>query len=367
METTQLMDPAFWTSDRPEAPGSAFEPSQCGIEGLGGLVFFQTSGSTGEPRWIGISREALLLSAAVVNRHLRVQGDCRWGLALPLHHVGGFGVVARAHEAGVGLSCFEGKWEASRFTTWLGTEGVSHVSLVPTQVHDLVVTGHRPPANLRAVVVGGGVLDEDTGRAARKLGWPVLASYGMTEAGSQVATQSLEVLERSYVTAPIPVLSHWKVDVEEDGRLSIRGPSLFSGELVKRNAKWRFVPRSGDGFETSDLGFLSEEGLTVTGRVDLQVKVLGELVDPVAVEAALGLPEVVVVPLPDERSGHRLVAVGDESMERSAVEERVADYNREVEGFLRIHEVVPIESIPRSSLGKPKRGELAQLLTFRGI
>ena len=160
-----------------------------------GSVLFRTSGSTADARWIVLGKKGLLLSARAVNAWLDVREDSKWGLALPLNHVGGFGVLARAFSARCGLACFEGKWDPERFARWVETERVTHVSLVPTQVHDLVGGGFPGPESLRAVVVGGGHLDSESGQAARDAGWPVLASYGMTEAGSQIATQRLELLE----------------------------------------------------------------------------------------------------------------------------------------------------------------------------
>lgn len=365
METDHLIDPAFWSSRRPVAPGTSFDPSGQDEEGLAGLVFFRTSGSTGEPRWVGLSREALLLSAAVVNRHLEVDERSCWGLVLPLNHVGGFGVVARAYEAGSRLCVSQGKWDPSRFSEWLATGGVTHVSLVPTQVHDLVLEGLRPPPGLRAVVVGGGVFSGDAGQSARELGWPVLASYGMTEAGSQIATEGLEVLEKPYEIGAIPLLPHWEARTEDDGRLSIKSPALFSGELVPADSGHRFHRREGEWFVTQDLGRVEPDGLVVAGRADLSVKILGELVDLEEVERKLD--RVTVVALPDSRKGHRLVAVLEEGADLKEAESRLRAYNGEVEGFRRVDGVYVVESIPRSGLGKVKRAALADLLANQSI
>ncbi|NIP97055.1 MAG: o-succinylbenzoate--CoA ligase, partial [Akkermansiaceae bacterium] len=54
-------------------------------------VVFPTSGSGGEHKWVSLRREALLVSAEAVNRHLEVEPADVWMLALPHHHVGGFG------------------------------------------------------------------------------------------------------------------------------------------------------------------------------------------------------------------------------------------------------------------------------------
>jgi O-succinylbenzoic acid--CoA ligase len=367
METTHLTDPAFWTSVRPEAPGTSFVPPDLADGELDGLVFFQTSGSMSWPRWVGLSREALLYSAAVVNRHLRVSEESCWGLALPLNHVGGFGVVARAFEAGSRLDCFREKWDPSRFAAWLKAEHVTHVSLVPTQVHDLVREWLRPPPTLEVVVVGGGGLDDDVGRAARGLGWPVLASYGMTEAGSQIATQSVDLLDKPYEGGRIEVLPHWQVRIEGDGRIAIRGKALFTGELIQSGGDWRFSRRKGDWYVSSDLGQLDQGSLTVAGRSDALVKILGELVDPTAVERELAAPEVTVIPMPDSRKEHRLVAVYDNPTISKKVSERVEAYNRKARGFCRIDGIAMIDVIPRSELGKVRRLELMGLLKNRSL
>ncbi len=113
-------------------------------------------------------------------------------------------MAARAFAAGCGFSEFGRRWDAPAFAAWLAENQVTHTSLVPTQVHDLVAAGVQAPVSLRAIVVGGGHLDAATGRAARALGWPVLASYGMTEAASQIATQGLDSLKTLYQPAPLP-------------------------------------------------------------------------------------------------------------------------------------------------------------------
>ncbi|MEP4076659.1 AMP-binding protein [Haloferula sp.] len=362
METTYLRDPAFWSSAKAEAPGSSFVLPEIPDGKLDGLVFFQTSGSMSWPHWVGLSRVALLHSAAVVNAYLGVDEKSCWGLALPLNHVGGFGVVARAFEAGSRLDCFREKWDPARFTAWLKAEHVTHVSLVPTQIHDLVREWLRPPPTLKVVVAGGGGLDEETGRAARDLGWPVLASYGMTEAGSQIATQGIELLDQPYESGRISVLPHWKVRIEDDGRIALQGETLFAGELIQSGDKWRFSARKGDWFVTKDLGQLDDGGLLVTGRADALVKILGELVNPLAVERELAVPEASVVALPDSRKGHRLIVVYERTAISKRVESRVASYNQGVEGFRRIDGVAKIDAIPRSDLGKVRRLELAGLV-----
>ena len=371
MEARALTSDTFWEADVPVMMG-ADHPAP---EGIPPLIYFQTSGSTGVPKWIGLSREALQVSARTVNEHLGVTRESCWVLTLPLHHVGGFGVASRTWQAGCRMVSFEGKWDPFRFVQWMAGQGGTHLSLVPTQVHDLAAAGLRAPASLEAVVVGGGILMEDTGRAARELGWPVLASYGMTEAGTQIATQRLELLDQPYVKEPIDLLACWEARDGETGRIEIRGDALFSGILKHDGNQWKYEARSGDWFATSDSGLVEGRKLRITGRTDALVKILGELVDPVAVEAALisqaaGLVapgQAVVVAIEDTRAGNKLVLAHEKSVKRELLEQALEAYHASCPGYCRIKDLVAVEGIPKSPLGKPLRKELSRIIAQGSI
>ncbi len=373
METARLTDPAFWTDAAPccAGGGNPFQGWEHTQEELEKHVMFQTSGSTGAPKWVALSKDALLVSAAAVNSHLQVRDSSCWGLALPVHHVGGFGVVARAFEAGCRLSVFGRRWDARMFTSWLEAERVSHVSLVPTQVVDLTRSGLHAPGSLRAVVVGGGRLEEVFGREARALGWPVLASYGMTEAGSQIATQDMDATGSQYLAAPIPLLPVWRAECGTDSRLRIAGPALFSGIVASGPDGWCYHKRSGIWHETPDLARLDGDMLTPIGRADSLVKILGELVDPLEVErgladaagTALTPGAFAVAALPDMRAEHVLIPVFAKIIGVETGANAVARYNKRVPGFRRVGEPVWIDNLPVTELGKVRRAELAAILS----
>jgi len=327
-------------------------------------VLFATSGSSGEPKWIALSRDALLASASLVNRHLGVNAGCVWGLALPMHHVGGFGVVARARAAGCGMRHFAMPWAPHAFTTWMAEEKITHTSLVPTQIHDLVAAGCRAPGGLLAIVAGGGRLDTNVGRAARELGWPVLASYGMTEAASQIATQALEALAHPYAPHPLPLLPHWKARTNPQGCLEIAGPALFSGTVVKGT----YRPRAGDWHVTGDRASITPEGLIPHGRADALVKIAGELIDPMDVECRIANAcqadhqRIAVVAVPDERLGNRLIVVAERDAGADDLTSAIDAYNASVPRSQRIEKTVRIDEMPRGSLGKIRRNTLSAMV-----
>jgi len=358
-----LVSEAFWRAPSPVALVSN-GPRKPDVEGVpSDHLLFATSGSSGVPKWIVISKNALLASANVVNAHLGVDVASVWGLALPVHHVGGFGVIARARAAGCRLECFDQAWTPRGFAEWVETRRITHTSLVPTQVHDLVAAGCPAPASLLAIVVGGGRLDTATGRAARGLGWPVLASYGMTEAASQIATQPLDALGHPYDSAPIAVLPHWQTRVDREGCLEIAGPALFSG-IASGGV---YQPFGGDWYATRDRVSLTSDGIIPHGRADTRVKVAGELVDPLDVEARLADAlqthghGIAVAAIPDSRLGNRLAVFAERGTPPAALAAAIDAHDRAVPRSQRLGEPRWIDELPRSPLGKILRPALLEM------
>lgn len=363
MEHSSFLSQLFW--DEPincVVPGGLDEIPDLGL--CGGTVIFKTSGSTGAAKWVVHEKRAMLVSAKAVNAWLGVDITSKWGLVLPIDHVGGFAILARVFQAGCGLAEWGGKWDTINFHRWVVDEGVTHISLVPTQVHDLVAAKLQAPQKLRAVVVGGGRLTETLGQAARDLGWPVLASYGMTEAGSQIATQSIDDLTKPFREGNLEILPIWQVESIADDRLEISGEALFRGYLIQEESGVRFEPNFSKSFLTNDRGSISGNYLTPLGRMDALVKVLGVLVDIEAVErrfldfsaGRVSAEKFAVIALPDPRNEHVLAAVFEGEVPAGCVE----DYEKSGPGLERISQVFQIEKFPRSSLGKLRRGELAE-------
>lgn len=363
MDETGLISGDFWEGGGLFEAGVGEVVVVEGFEGDG--VLFRTSGTTGVAKGVLLGKEGLLVSARAVNGVLGVAGGACWGLALPLNHVGGFGILARVFAAGCGLAVFRGKWDAVSFGRWLEAEGVTHVSLVPTQVFDLVRAGVRGGVSLVAVVVGGGRLEAGLGQAARDLGWPVLASYGMTEAGSQVATMGLGDLNLPFVGGVMRLLPIWRAEVSGEGLLRLAGEVLFLGTVDERMV---FSERVGEWFETRDRVELKGDVVFPLGRADSLVKVMGELVDLEAVErrlvelggGSLRGGSFAVVAVADERRGYELVAVFEEGFE--GVGDLLVAYGKQVSGVERVGRWVRVEVLPKTDLGKVRRGELVNLV-----
>jgi len=309
-------------------------------------VWLATSGTTGGMKLAALSKAALLASAAAVNRHLEADSSDVWGCVLPEFHVGGLGIVARAELAGNRVIRME--WNAPEFAM---AREITLAALVPAQVSDLVRAGLRAPATLRAIVVGGGGVGEPLYRAALDLGWPILPSYGMTECASQVATARLGSPE-------LLVLDHLDVKVV-DGRLTVRGASLFTGYAT---AQGFIDPKIEGWFLTEDFGRVNGRTLQVEGRRGDFVKIGGESVDLQrldAILAAIAGPHAAVVAVPDERLGHVVHLVGDGESDLEAVQ---AAFDARVHPFERARAVHRVAEIPRTALGKLMRVQLIAMI-----
>lgn len=354
------LDPEFWHSNDPcvmcntysSGEAEEFERwlEQQGDPRLKGHVFFQTSGSTGKAKWVALSKEALLASARAVNDHLGIELGAKWALCLPIFHVGGFGVIVRSFLAGGHCQVFHAKWDAVAFTKFVYEQKSEYMSLVPTQLVDLVRARCVAPDSVKAVIVGGGKLENADFQEAKALGWPVLRSYGMTEAASQIATGDDE--ERGMCLLPI-----WEVRTTEDGLLEWRGEAGFSYYLEASDDGFFLVDPKCDGwFQTQDRVQIEGQHLRMLGRNDALVKVLGELVDLSVIEQNLSeytSLQCVLFPVPDSRRGVKLIPV---------VESDAAVVLPEFNGLERLENARFVAEFPRSSLGKVQRQKLRDQL-----
>ena len=300
-------------------------------------IIVTTSGSSGALKLVALSKEAVLASATAVNARLEATAADVWCAMLPSFHVGGLGIYARAHLAGSRVVAMP--WSPRA----LIESGATLASLVPAQVHDLIGSGLKPPKQLRAILVGGGAFRSDLDEKAREAGWPVLASFGMSECASTIAVRDV-------------LLPHIEARTDEEWRLSFRGSSLFTGYITEEGFE---DPKVGGWFLSDDIGEVEGRVLRVHGRHGDFIKIGGESVNLARLDRILesvraGI-DAVLIAVPDERLGHviQLVATRD-------AKELVERFNERVLPFERIRRMHLIDSIPRSSLGKFLRAELTR-------
>lgn len=303
---------AGWRNQLVVAPISRRLPEAARVERQRGLAgrgpagistLLWTSGSSGRPKAVAHGLAAHIASARGSAANLPFGPGDRWLWSLDHHHVGGLAILVRA--------------AVGRGAVVIPPAGVpvhelvpqcSHVSLVATQLHRALVAGVSPH-RLRGALIGGGPVPYDLARRALDAGWPVLTTYGSTEAGSQVTATRPGDPPEALATAG-HVLAGRALRLARDGEILIRGETMMRGYLVGKGLD----PATEDGwFRTGDAGTLDHAGrLVVRGRIDHAFISGGEKIHPEEIERILrGHPEVgaaVVVGVPDPEWGARPVA-----------------------------------------------------------
>jgi o-succinylbenzoate---CoA ligase len=298
-----------------------------------------TSGTTGVPKPVELTFANHAASATASADALGVDPDDCWLCPLPLHHVGGLGVLVRCavnHTTAV----LHERFDADRVRRVLAAGEVTLASLVPTMLVRLREAGLREAPGLRAIALGGGPIPAGLLDWAAETGIPVTPVYGMTETCSQVVAGS-----------PGRPLQGVDLSIGPGGEILVRGPMVAKGEL------------SPDGWlHTGDLGRLDDQGLLhVDGRLKELIVTGGENVAPLEVEQVLlahpAVADAAVTGRPDAEWGEAIAAfvVPREPVDpqelRTWCRERLAPHK--VPKSIEL-----VEALPRSPGGKLLRARL---------
>lgn len=253
-----------------------------------------TSGSTGEPKGVGLSAAALdavrdgvvaALASLDIERHLSalpyaVLLESVAGLAAARRQ--GATVLAQALSS-LGLTGAS-QFDAACFDAVVRQRAPHSLILLPQMlrawVGHLQGQGLRAPPSLKIVAVGGAAVGAPLVEAALRLGLPVAEGYGLTE-GASVQTLNRPGAQRPGSAGQ--ALPHARLRIAADGEVWIHG-ALFSGYLGEA------ANPAGEGWwPTGDLGQFDADGhLHLQGRKkNLLITAFGRNVSPEWVEGAL--------------------------------------------------------------------------------
>ncbi|MFM7052443.1 MAG: AMP-binding protein [Planctomycetota bacterium] len=320
-------------------------------------VILATSGSSGVPRLVDLSLEAMEASARAGVRAIPFGPGDVWHASLAPSHVGGVMILMRARVLG-GAVRFGAQPRA-----WRDLEGCTHVSLVAAQLARLLEDRGRVPSSLKAVMLGGGPSAQSLRDAAIARGVPLFATYGLTETCSQVATGPLAPGDPATLAGP--ALPGASIAIEPaTGEILVDGPMLARGEFVAGDDGAATLVPLARPLSTRDAGFLDAAGrLHVVGRLDAMFISGGKNIHPEAIERALcELPCVraaCVVGVPDAKWGMRPVAFVD-------LRTQTGRFIREILGETLERHLVPdaVYAMPVDEIAatKPSRARLAARL-----
>jgi fatty-acyl-CoA synthase len=347
------------------------------------VLLCYTSGSTGQPKGVVLTQEALLTNAInSVHMHDLTSRDVVL-TTLPLFHVGGLNIQTMpALHAGATV-VLHPRFEPRAVVDALERDGITLTVLVPAQ---LELLGREPRwreadlSSLRAITTGSTIIDEAFVRKNLQRDVPLLQVYGATETCPIAAYQRIDDAAAHPGSIGKAALHCELRIVGERGRDVAPGAS---GEIVVRGANvmrgyWNKPRETGDAFaggwyRTGDVAHADGDGwMYVDGRCRDVIISGGENIYPAEIESLLagcaGIAEVAVVGRADERWGEALVAiVVPEAGANLTAEAVVRMLDGRVARYKYPRDVVFAESLPRTALGKLKREDLRRLVQRESV
>ncbi|WP_018808259.1 AMP-binding protein [Salinispora arenicola] len=327
-------------------------------------LLLTTSGSTGNPKLVRLSRTAVLANAAAIATALGLDGDEIASTSLPLHYTFGLSVLTSHLHAGATVVVEENALTTRDFWSSMDRHRVTSLAAVPYQYEMLRRLRFDPARHprLRTLTQAGGRLNpdlvEDFHRRMATVGGRLFVMYGQTEATARMTVLPADRLPAKLGSVGVPVAGGAiSVDLGDGSETTEPG---HTGEIVYRgtNVMMGYAETAADlargddlggVLRTGDLGRLDDEGfLYITGRTKRIAKIFGVRVNLDDVERSLARHgPVAAVAGPD-----RLVLVAE-----GADDDRLARIRAEAAEVLGTHSsgilVRSIDALPLTATGKP--------------
>lgn len=321
-------------------------------------VVVGTSGSSGAPKLVALSADAVLASAAASASALG--GDGQWLLALPPHYIAGINVLARSITAGTEPVAVEGRFDAGSFTAAARrlNAPLRFASFVPAQLARLVSSDDPGVLPLLRrfdrILVGGQATPDSLLEASLELGLNVTRSYGSSETCGGCVYDGVPIGDTRVR--------------EVDGEVRIGGSVLAEGYLGDDELTRSRFPAEGGAreYRTGDAGAIVNGVVRITGRLDDVIISGGIKVSLGAVEEHVrripGQADAVVVAVPHEEWGEAPAVVTSVPLDSDELRDAVAAMGVAA----RPARVVLVTRMPELTSGKPDRLEAARIAASAG-
>jgi acyl-CoA synthetase (AMP-forming)/AMP-acid ligase II/acyl carrier protein len=338
-----------------------------------------TSGTSSRPKMVPLTHAAICRSAYNVGATLALGPRDRLLNVLPLFHVHGLasGLVA-ALAAGSSVVCTPG-FDAEAFFDWLKEFRATWYTAVPA-IHRAVLStagGAKRSAykcSLRVIRSASSTLPPNvTGELEALFGVPVIDTYGMTEAASQIAANPMGRRKPGSVGqaagAEIAIMDREgrQLPAGKRGEIALRGPTITRG-YDNDAAATETAFRHG-WFHTGDLGYFDRDGyLFIVGRIKDIINRGGQKVAPAEVEQVLlshpDVVEVAAFSILHQRFGEDVAAAVVLRQDAKVSARSLRDFARERLARFKVPSLIHfVPEIAKGPAGKIKRDELVAALS----
>ncbi|MGY4430586.1 amino acid adenylation domain-containing protein [Bradyrhizobium sp. F1.13.1] len=341
-----------------------------------------TSGTAARPKMVPLTHRNVCLSAYNAGRVLSLASHDRLLNVLPLFHAHGLiSGLLTALAAGSSVICTEG-FDAASFFGWMRQLQPTWYTAVPTIHRALLTAAEANPdlarsSSLRVIrsasaSLAPAILD---GLEAT-FGVPVLETYGMTEAASQIAANPFELRKVGSVgRAAGPEIAIMDetgraLACGELGEIMLRGPNMSRG-YYNDEAATQAAFRNG-WFRTGDLGYLDADGyLFIVGRIKDVINRGGQKISPLEVEEVLlshpAVLEAGVFAVPHQKLGENVAAIVVLRPNSEATSDHLRQFARKRLAAYKVPSLIrSVATLPKGASGKVKRNALAELIATVG-
>lgn len=242
-----------------------------------------TSGSTGNPKFVRLSHNAIRANSRDISAALRIQEDDIAITSLPSSYTYGLSVINSHLWVGARIVSTDSSLVAKEFWDQVNEFGVTSVAGVPTSYRFLRQMRWNPDnhKSLRTFTQAGGKLQDDERLfflsllGSKNIDFFVM--YGQTEATARITVAPPSLLKRHIGTAGYPIPNGEISIINSDGPI---GEVVYSGPNVMlgyaENSEDLVAGDTQEGrLLTGDLGYIEDGALFLTGRSKRIVKVFG--------------------------------------------------------------------------------------------
>jgi len=315
------------------------------------FILFSSGTTGGDLKGYAVSKKALFANAKAVNDHFNLSPEDVSGLSLPVYHIGGLSVLARAYLLGNKVVDAR-SWNPETWSQKM--DDVAITTIVPTQLYDLVKRRISPSKKLKYLIVGGDLLSSGLKAEAINLGWPVIRTFGMSEVCSQLGSA------KSPESDTLEILPIHKIKIKDE-RLLVKSEALFTLEFIigkEFTVKMAHELCDEEGYYiTKDRASFDDGVFKHLGRIGDEFKIAGHLVNLPELKNSLsnfllendlyGQMEITIED--DDRKGKKLVilALSEPGYHRDEISRALLP--------AKIDEWRIVSSFERTALGKLKR------------
>jgi acyl-CoA synthetase (AMP-forming)/AMP-acid ligase II/acyl carrier protein len=362
------------------ASGSISSAPQHTLEPGSVALILHTSGTTAKPKRVPLTHRNLCASAFSIRETLALTCADRCLGVMPLFHIHGLiGGLLSTLAAGASFASTP-NFDASRFFDWIEELKPTWYTAVPA-IHEAILRSGRDrmgtirKSRLRLIRSSSAPLSGKTRVELEKLfKVPVIEAYGMTEAAHQITSNPLPPLERK--AGSVGVATDTRVGIMDEagnflaagngGEIVLRGPNVMRGYEANNDGAF-----TNGWFRTGDHGYLDGEGyLFITGRLKEIINRGGEKISPHEIDEALlehsDVLEAVAYPISHPSLGEDIAAVVVLRNPTEASEASIRDYLvGRLAAFKIPSHMLIVDEIPKSSIGKARRANLAEIFAAR--